>query len=64
MWATNHLVLMCYAHGYGKSNNCPTQDHCVMPPYAEVLIGLRFGGLNEEIMFTYNKQHQLLWMWL
>jgi hypothetical protein len=53
---------MCYAHGYGKSNNCPTQDHCVMPPYAEVLIGLRFGGLNEEIMFTYNKQHQLLWM--
>jgi hypothetical protein len=24
MWVANRLVLMCYAHGYGKSNNFPT----------------------------------------
>jgi len=35
-----------------------------MPLHMEVVINLRFGGLSEEIMFTYNRQHQLLWMWL
>jgi hypothetical protein len=38
--------------------------HCVMPLYVEVVIGLRFEGLNEKIMFTCNKQYQLLWIWL
>jgi hypothetical protein len=35
-----------------------------MPLYVEVVIDLRFKGLSQEIMFTYNKQHQLVWMWL
>jgi hypothetical protein len=38
--------------------------HCVMPLYVKVIIGLKFKGLNEEIMFACNIQHQLLWMWL
>ncbi len=36
--------------------------HCVMPLFVEMVIGLRFRGLNQDIMFTYNKQHQLFWM--
>jgi hypothetical protein len=65
MRATSHLVSTCYAHGYGKYGNCPTLRYiCIMPLHMEVVIDLRFGGLSHEIMFTYNKQHQLLWMWL
>jgi hypothetical protein len=41
-----------------------TKIHCIMPQYVEVVIGFGFEGLNEEIMFTFNKQHRLLWMWL
>jgi hypothetical protein len=28
--------------------------HCIMPLYVEVVIGLKFGGLSEEIKFTYS----------
>jgi hypothetical protein len=53
----SHIVLMCYAHGYGKSGNCPTLGYIALILYVEVVIGLIFEGLNEEIMFTYNRQH-------
>jgi hypothetical protein len=36
--------------------------HSVMPLYVEVIIDLKFKGLNEEIMFTYSKHHRLFWM--
>jgi hypothetical protein len=35
-----------------------------MPLSMEVVINLRFEGLRQEIMFIYNRQHWLLWMWL
>jgi hypothetical protein len=41
-----------------------TRIRYVIPLYVEVVINLIFESLNEEIMFTYNKQHQLLWMQL
>jgi hypothetical protein len=33
MWVLNHLVSMCYAHGYGKSSNCPTLKYIVLCHY-------------------------------
>jgi hypothetical protein len=33
MWILSHLVLMCYAHGYGKSGNCPTLKYIVLCHY-------------------------------
>jgi hypothetical protein len=33
MWATSRLVLMCYAHGYGKSGNCPTLGYITLCHY-------------------------------
>jgi hypothetical protein len=38
--------------------------HCIMPLFVKVVIDLGFRGLNQEIMFTCNKQHQQFWMWL
>jgi hypothetical protein len=38
--------------------------HYVVPLFVEVVIDIKFRGLNQEIMFTYNRQHQLFWMWL
>jgi hypothetical protein len=33
MWAMNHLVPMCYAHGYAKSGNRPTSRYIVLCHY-------------------------------
>jgi hypothetical protein len=33
VWAMSHLVLTCYAHGYGKVGNCPTLGHIVLCHY-------------------------------
>ncbi len=36
----------------------------VVSLFKEVVIDLEFIDLNHEIMYTYNRQHQLRWMWL
>jgi len=33
MWAMNHLVPTCYAHGYAKSGNRPTSRYIVLCHY-------------------------------
>jgi len=33
MWVASHLVLTCYAHGYGKSSNCPTTRYIALCHY-------------------------------
>jgi hypothetical protein len=33
MWVASHFVLMCYAHGYGKSSNCPTSKYIALCHY-------------------------------
>jgi hypothetical protein len=41
-----------------------TRIHYVMSLLVVVVINFGFRGSSKEIMFIYNKQHWLLWMWL
>jgi hypothetical protein len=57
MWVASSLVPTCW--------QLPNIGiHCIMPLFVKVVIDLGFKGLSLEIMFTCNKQHQQLWMWL
>jgi hypothetical protein len=40
----------------------PTFGYIALSLYVDVVINFKFGGLSDEIMFTFNKQHQLLWI--
>jgi hypothetical protein len=59
------FVSMCYAHGHGEFSNFPTLRYVALchnsgGGYQLQVCIFKLG----DYVYLYNKQHQLLWMWL
>jgi hypothetical protein len=56
---------MYNANGYEEFDNLfNIKIFYVMPLFEEMVMDFESINLNKDIMYTYNKQHQLCWMWL